>query len=80
KERSATGNTLQAKIDSLVAMGLLTQESADFLHSLRILGNQAAHDVVPHSEEKLTIAMDLIEYLLMSVYIIPRKAAKLQKA
>jgi hypothetical protein len=76
-ERAAKGPNLQAKINSLVILGLLTQGNADFLHSLRILGNQAAHKVVPHGEEKLGLAMDLIEHLLTTVYLIPAKASKL---
>lgn len=76
-ERSATGNNLQAKIDGLVKLGLLTQGNADFLHSLRIMGNEAAHQVKPHGHEKLGLAMDIIDHLLTTVYVIPAKATKL---
>lgn len=77
KERSAAGRNLQEKIDNLVSLGLLTRDNADFLHGLRILGNEAAHEVIPHSEEKLGIAMEVIEHLLRTVYLLPAKATKL---
>ena len=76
-ERSAAGNNLQSKIDGLVTLGLLTEANADFLHSLRIMGNEAAHKVTPHGDEKLGLAMDIIEHLLSTVYVIPAKASKL---
>lgn len=78
KERSAPGRDLRERIDNLVTLGLLTKQNADFLHSLRILGNQAAHEVIPHGEEKLNIAMDVIEHLLVNVYVLPIKADKLK--
>jgi hypothetical protein len=78
KERSASGKNLQEKIDNLVTLGLLTRENADFLHGLRILGNQTAHEVVPHSKEKLGIAAEVVEHLLTTVYLIPLKAKKLK--
>ena len=78
KERSAPGKDLRERIDNLTTLGLLTKGNADFLHSLRILGNQAAHEVIPHGKEKLNIAMDVIEHLLVTVYILPLKAGKLK--
>lgn len=79
KERSAPGRDLKEKIDNLAALGLLTKDNADFLHSLRVLGNRAAHEVIPHGEEKLHIAMDVIEHLLVTVYILPKKVDELLK-
>ena len=38
KERSATGDTLFKKIDSLVASKVLTPTSATILHKIRTLG------------------------------------------
>lgn len=80
KERSAKkGANLQQQIDHLVVLGLLSRENADFLHGLRILGNKAAHEVIPHSKENLEIAMEVIEHLLKTVYLLPAKARKLLK-
>lgn len=72
QERNATGKTLEKKIDGLVDLNLLTSDGAKSLHNLRVIGNQAAHEVKPHSEEKLSAAMKIIEHLLEAVYVIPK--------
>ncbi len=79
KDKSTQGATLEQKIDSLETMGVLTKDGADILHSLRIMGNEAAHEVKPHSEEELNIAFDVVEHLLEGVYLLPKKAANLPK-
>ncbi len=77
KEKAANGKNLEDKIDSLVTIGVLTRDGADILHSLRILGNLAAHEIKPHSEQTLSIAMDVVEHILRGVYILPKVAANL---
>jgi len=79
KEKEATGRDLEKKIDNLVNVGVLTTDGAEILHSLRILGNKAAHEVKPHSESTLNTAMDVIEHLLKGVYILPEVAQNLPK-
>lgn len=79
KEKAASGRNLEQRIDALVTMGVLTREGADILHSLRILGNEAAHEVKPHSESTLGTAMDVVEHLLQGVYIMPKVAANLPR-
>ena len=74
KERNANGNDLKEKIDSLVTQGVLTKDGANILHQLRVLGNEAAHEVKPHSTDQLNLAMDVIEHLLQGVYILPYHA------
>lgn len=76
KEKSATGKDLFAKINDLVGKGVLTQEGADILHKLRVLGNQAAHEVKPHDSVQLDLALDVIDHLLMGVYVLPHHASK----
>ena len=39
----------------------------------------AAHEVEAHDETDLSTALDVVEHLLQTVYIIPKKAAKLRK-
>jgi len=46
---------------------------------MRILGNEAAHEVKPHSEETLNLAMDVVEHMLNDVYILPASTSKLPK-
>jgi ribosomal protein L30/L7E len=74
KQKTATGRDLFNKINDLVTKGVLTSEDADILHKLRTLGNKASHEVKPHSEDQLSLAMDVVEHLLKGVYIIPKKA------
>ena len=80
RHKNAKGRTLQKSIDSLVDLGVLTRDGAVILHALRNLGNAAAHEAEAYSETDLSTALDVVEHLLQSVYIIPRKAARLQKA
>lgn len=79
KDKSAKGGNLEDKIDDLVKIGILTKDGADILHSLRIMGNQAAHEITPASQESLDIAFDVVEHLLQGVYLLPLKANKLPK-
>jgi hypothetical protein len=79
KDRKAVGANLEKRIDALVTQGVLTKEGAEVLHGLRILGNEAAHEVKPHSMLTLGTAMDVIDHLLMGVYVIPARASKLPK-
>jgi hypothetical protein len=79
KEESAAGSNLENKIDNLVTKGVLTKNGAEILHGLRILGNVAAHEVKPHSERTLSLAMDVVEHLLTDVYILPAATEKLPK-
>jgi hypothetical protein len=41
----------------------------------RIMGNVAAHEVKPHKENELNTAFDVVEHLLVGVYLLPAKAA-----
>lgn len=79
REKNATGDNLKDKINSLVILGMLTQDGSEILHTMRDLGNEAAHNIKPHSEEILRIALDVVENLLQSVYILPKIAKDLKK-
>jgi hypothetical protein len=59
-----------------VGLGVLTQDGADILHKLRTLGNDAAHEVKPHSLQELGLAFDVVDHLLLGVYILPDHAKK----
>jgi hypothetical protein len=79
RDNNAKGRDLEHKIDSLVTDGVLTQSAAEILHSTRILGNKSAHEVEPHSEQTLLLAMDIVENLLTNVYILPKAAKALPR-
>lgn len=79
KERAAPGNNLKQRIDGLVQIGDLNSAGAEILHSLRTMGNEAAHEVKAHSSKDLATAFDVVEHLLKGIYIIPAKAAGLPR-
>ena len=79
KDRGAKGRNLEDRIDNLVAQGVLTSDGADILHSLRIMGNDAAHEVKPHTIADLTTALTVVEHTLQGIYILQKLAAKLPK-
>ena len=76
-DRGATGKNLEKSIENLATMKIVTEEGAKILHSLRFMGNDAAHEVKAHTIDELNIAFGVIEYLLHGVYIMPKQAAKL---
>jgi len=77
REKKATAGNLEGKIDDLILKGVLTKEEADALHSTRILGNRSAHEIIAASDAELDIAIDIVENLIKTVYVIPQKAKRL---
>ncbi len=78
-EEEAGGSNLKEKINDLVKKGILTQKSADILHETRFLRNRSAHEVEAATDTELSVAFDIMENLLQTVYIIPKKAEGLKK-
>jgi len=78
-DQGAKSRNLYDKINDLVLLDVLTKSNAKILHETGIMGNLAAHGVEKPSDNNLSIAMDIVEVLLMNVYIIPEKATKLTK-
>lgn len=78
-DKEVKGGNLENKIDGLHSMGLITEEGAKILHSLRFMGNDSAHKMKIHTAPQMTAAFDVVEYLLMGVYILPQKAEILPK-
>lgn len=76
KDKSTAAGNLSVKINSLIPIGVLTQDGADILHKLRTLGNDAAHEVKPHTPKELGLAFDVVDHLLLGVYILPIQAKK----
>jgi hypothetical protein len=75
KEEEAAGKNLLENIDDLVRKQILTPAGAKILHNIRTLGNVAAHEVRPHNDKQLGLAMDVVEHLLADVYILPKRVA-----
>ena len=79
KEKSAEGGNLKQKITDLKTKGLLTESGHDILHSLRIMGNRSAHEIEPSTKKELQVAMEAVEHLLNSVFILPERTSGLPK-
>jgi ribosomal protein L37E len=79
KERGASGGNLEQKIDGLVTLGVLTEDGAEILHGTRLLGNEAAHEAKPLSDESIDAALKVVEHLLQTTYILPTLANRLPK-
>lgn len=77
-EETAEGRNLEEKIDDLVKKEVLTNRNAKVLHQTRLLGNKAAHETKAASDSELDVAFDIVENLLETVYIIPKKAERLK--
>lgn len=76
KEQEAEGKYLNKKIDSLANKSIITPDDADTLHKLRILGNEAAHEVKVHDTRQLELAIQIIEHMLHRAYTIPAKVQR----
>ena len=76
KDLSAEGKDLYNKINSLKEKSIVTKEGVDTLHKLRVLGNDAAHEVKRHNKQQLSLAIQIIEHMLDGTYIIPHKVSK----
>jgi hypothetical protein len=79
KDQSADGRTLYERIEALRDAGHLTEQAASVLHSIRVFGNEAAHDARAATPTELEAAVVVIENLLQNIYVIPAKANLLKK-
>lgn len=79
QEKRIINGNLQNKIDELHNKGIITEEGASILHNLRFMGNVSAHEIKEHTIEELNVGFDVIENLLSTVYIIPKKAEIFKK-
>jgi len=69
---------LDGKIEGLVAKGFLTQANSISLHDLRIIGNDAIHELSGPLCKDLSIAIKIIEHLLDTIYEMQRKGTQLR--
>jgi hypothetical protein len=76
-EEEAKGINLKERINDLVAKGILTASNAETLHKTRFLGNKSAHELEVAKDQELGIAFDIVENMLQTLYIIPKKARSL---
>lgn len=71
---SAQGRDLSQKLDSLAGSGTIDPTLKSWAHGVRLLGNEAAHDVdVVVSREDARDVLDFTEALLLSVFTLRQK-------
>ncbi|MCW9035265.1 MAG: DUF4145 domain-containing protein [Rhodospirillales bacterium] len=72
-------SNLDGKIEGLHEKGILTKNHAEILNTHRFLGNEAVHQLrAPHKNE-LETAINILEHLIDSLYVIPQKGIALKE-
>lgn len=62
-------------IDWLQEKNHITADQAKALHTQRLLGNEAVHSLSKPSEFEFNAALDIVESILTSIYILPKRKA-----
>lgn len=70
-----TGRNLANRINKLATNGYISKNDAERLHGIRFMGNDAAHDMKPPKDISLSVALQIVEHLIVSVYILEKKAS-----
>jgi hypothetical protein len=73
-----SGTNLEKRIDQLFKGGHVSNGDKKRLHAIRFLGNDAAHEVKEPSASDLKVALDIVEHLLNSVFILEHNARSLK--
>lgn len=69
-EQDIKGKDLQKRINAMVREGLISKKDAQRLHSIRFMGNDAAHEIKKAKKASVLIALKIVEHLLATVYIL----------
>jgi len=73
-----TGRNLKNKIENLAS--ILPQNIVNNLHSIRFIGNEAAHELSAPAIDELTLAVEICEDLLNFLYELDYKASQLNNS
>jgi hypothetical protein len=68
-------DSLEERINLLHKKGHLTVSESKRLHSIRFLGNDALHEIEKPKKEHLYILLDIINHLLLNLFINDKKLA-----
>lgn len=74
-DQKIIGKELSTRINNLASKGLISKKDSTRLHSIRFMGNDAAHDIKKPSEKSLKAALIIVEHLLTTVYILDAESA-----
>ncbi len=73
-----SGNSLEKRIDHLYKGGYVSSGDKKRLHAIRFLGNDAAHEIKEPRGYDIRIALEIVEHLLNTVYILEHRASDLE--
>jgi hypothetical protein len=68
------GKNLEQRINKLATEGHMSKKDAARLHCIRFMRNDASQEIVAPGKKDIEVALQIIEHLLLTVYILPRKA------
>ncbi|WP_041769362.1 DUF4145 domain-containing protein [Ectopseudomonas mendocina] len=74
-DQNITGKELSVRINNLASKGLISKKDSARLHSIRFMGNDAAHDIKKPSLKSLQAALVIVEHLITTVYILDKEYA-----
>jgi Domain of unknown function (DUF4145) len=74
-----TMKNLAGKISGLAVEGLLTKSHSNILHQHRFLGNEAVHELAKPTSDELSVAIEIVEHVFKSIYVIPVREMTLKK-
>jgi hypothetical protein len=77
-QQKITGDTLQKKIKNLQSVGVISLSEVPILDKLRLIGNFSAHQIKAFPIDKLEYALDIVNHVLRSVYVLPKINKKLK--
>jgi hypothetical protein len=79
-DQGAEKDKLYDQIDELFSKGIITKQIKDWAHSIRLVGNDAAHPTnLEVSKEDSKDILDLAEQLMNILYVMPSIASKHQE-
>ena len=78
-KQTKRNRNLEGKIYGLFEKDILRKKDADILHQHRYLGNEAVHELAQPSPSELTLAIEILEHTLATLYEIPEKAEDLRQ-
>lgn len=73
-EQQIAGKELSTRINNLAARGLISKKDSVRLHSIRFMGNDAAHDIKKPRLESLQAALIIVEHLITTVYVLDNES------
>jgi len=68
------GRTLEVRINKLSTGGYISKKDIERLHAIRFMGNDAAHEIKKPKKESLAVALQIVEHLILSVYILEKES------